>query len=497
MHDSTTRPTRINDPSCTTLNKPPPRQLLNKPPPRQLLNKSPPRQLLNKPPPHHLKRKATDSLFLLAIVITLDSIKVFAESVSDVFQIRLYRNIFTDRRAMESLKTREFLVKDAIEPVGRWSTFHDSSLVLEEVASLLAIRSSYIPTIRKKDNIIFKAFCMANDDNARSLRSPSKISIHPEEITDTTSSSSTINKSLTTRLSTPVQESARAATPATPLFDELPAPAHLSPLPSCTSTLQVIPPATPNYAPPSPLQDDHQTPVPASPLQSNTLQDLPPATPNYAPPSPLQDDLQTPVPASPLQSNTLQDLPPATPTPLAQDKLYTIATPTPAANMYKPTPSAKLLRFKARSMLVDGNMPLFPSAKRDWATVEEESILLFPNLVWPPKNWRRLTPDQRLLVVEFASMSLTQTENNSSLLLPEGSFLIHNFHFLVLPGSACFPLDNKAKARLYTYQSLLDIANGKDQSPFANQTDLLKALTPLFKKSSTLLEKISQIPVRM
>ncbi|KAH3755739.1 hypothetical protein DPMN_190438 [Dreissena polymorpha] len=165
--------------------------------------------------------------------------------------------------------------------------------------------------------------------------------------------------------------------------------------------------------------------------------------------------------------------------------------------MYKPTPSAKLLRFKARSMLVDGNMPLFPSAKRDWATVEEESILLLPNLLWPPKNWRRLTPDQRLLAVEFASMSLTQTENDSLLLLPERSFLIHNFHFLVLTGSAVFPMDNKAKARLYTYQSLLDIANGKDQSPFANQTDLLKALTPLFKKSSTLLEKISHIPVRM
>jgi len=269
------------------LNKSLPRQLLNKPPPRQLLNKSPPRQLLNKPPPHHLKRKATDSLFLLAIVITLDSIKVFAESVSDVFQIRLYRNISTDRRAMETLKRREFLVKDAIESVGRWSTFPDSSLVLEEVASLLGIRSSYIHSIRKKDNIIFKAFCMADDDDARSLRSPSPISIHPEEITDTTSSPPTINKSLTTRLSTPVQEPARAATPATPLFDELPAPDPLSPLPSGTSTLQVIPPATSNYAPPFPLQDDHQTPVPASPLQSNTLQDLPPATPNYAPPSPL------------------------------------------------------------------------------------------------------------------------------------------------------------------------------------------------------------------
>ncbi|KAH3874598.1 hypothetical protein DPMN_037845 [Dreissena polymorpha] len=90
-------------------------------------------------------------------------------------------------------------------------------------------------------------------------------------------------------------------------------------------------------------------------------------------------------------------------------------------------------------MLVDGNMPLLPSAKRDWATVEEESILLLPNLLWPPKNWRRLTPDQRLLAVEFASMSLSQTENNSSLPLPERSFLIHNFHFLCSPALQAFP----------------------------------------------------------
>ncbi|KAH3778283.1 hypothetical protein DPMN_179738 [Dreissena polymorpha] len=142
-------------------------------------------------------------------------------------------------------------------------------------------------------------------------------------------------------------------------------------------------------------------------------------------------------------------------------------------------------------------MPLFPSAKRDWATVEEESVVLLPNLLWSSKDWRRLTPDQRLLAVEFASMSITQGEQHSSLFLPERSFLIHSFHFLVLPGSAGFPLDNKPKARIYTCQSLVDIANGKDQSPFTHQDDLLKALTPLSKISSTLLDKINHIPVRI
>ncbi|KAH3719750.1 hypothetical protein DPMN_062621 [Dreissena polymorpha] len=199
---------------------------------------------------------------------------------------------------------------------------------------------------------------------------------------------------------------------------------------------------------------------PHSPLQTDTctLQDTELLAPNYAPPSPLQDDLRTPA----LHSNNLQDLPPATPnydpTPLAHDDLYTIATPTPADNLYTPTPSAKLLRSKARSLFVNGNMPLFPSTKRDWAIVQEESVVLLPNLLLPPKNWRRLTPDQRLLAVDFASMSLTQGEQHSSLLLPERSFLIHSFYFLVLSGSVDFPLDNMSKARIYTYQSLLDIA---------------------------------------
>ncbi|KAH3695095.1 hypothetical protein DPMN_082549 [Dreissena polymorpha] len=160
--------------------------------------------------------------------------------------------------------------------------------MIEEFASLLGIISSYIHTIRRKDNIIFKTFCMADDEDARSLRSPSPISLHPDEIINTTlssSSSSTINEPPTPRPSTPVQQpsiivnaiKARPATPATPLFDELTAPVPSSPLQTDTSTLQDTQLLTPNYAPPSPLQDDLRTPA----FHSNNLQDLPPATPNY------------------------------------------------------------------------------------------------------------------------------------------------------------------------------------------------------------------------
>ncbi|KAH3778282.1 hypothetical protein DPMN_179737 [Dreissena polymorpha] len=165
---------------------------------------------------------------------------------------------------MDNLKRRQSLVKDAIEPTGRWSTFPNNAPMIEEFASLLGIRSSYIHTIRRKDNIICKAFFMADDEDARSLRSPSPISLHPDESTNTTlycSSPSTINKPPTPRPSTPLQEpaiivnamKARPATPAKPLFDELPAPVPASPLQTDTSTLQNTELLTPNYAPPSPF----------------------------------------------------------------------------------------------------------------------------------------------------------------------------------------------------------------------------------------------------
>ncbi|KAH3816960.1 hypothetical protein DPMN_118485 [Dreissena polymorpha] len=69
-------------------------------------------------------------------------------------------------------------------------------------------------------------------------------------------------------------------------------------------------------------------------------------------------------------------------------------------------------------------------------------------------------------------MLLSQSDN-SSLRLPERPYLIHNFHFLVLPGSADYPIDKKAKARMYTYQSILNFANGRDSPSTQQQEELL------------------------
>ncbi|KAH3705364.1 hypothetical protein DPMN_080434 [Dreissena polymorpha] len=201
-------------------------------------------------------------------------------------------------------------------------------------------------------------------------------------------------------------------------------------------------------------------------------------------------------PASPLPTSTVhqQPTPKYIPNSPFQEKLNLIDTP--ADNSYMPTPSPQLLRYKAKSLLMNGNMPLFPAAKRDWTPVDEESIPLLKNLLWPPKIWRLLTPDQRLLAVEYAGVLLSQSDN-SSLRLPERPYLIHNFHFLVLPGSAGYPMDSKAKANMYTYQSLLDIANGRDSSSTQQQEELLKALTPDSQLLTDLQTRIAHVPARI
>ncbi|KAH3816961.1 hypothetical protein DPMN_118486 [Dreissena polymorpha] len=122
------------------------------------------------------------------------------------------------------------------------------------------------------------------------------------------------------------------ATSFTPTHDELPTYPPVSPLQTGTSALNQH---TPNYAPPSPIKDMPALPS-ASPFPTRTVHQQP--TPKYVPNSPLQE------------------------------KLYLIDRP--ADDSYMPTPSPKLLRYKAKALLINGNMPLFLSAQRDWKSVD-------------------------------------------------------------------------------------------------------------------------------
>ena len=103
-------------------------------------------------------------------------------------------------------------------------------------------------------------------------------------------------------------------------------------------------------------------------------------------------------------------------------------------------------------ILARGGMPLFPPARRNW-----EKTVTFAyagkTLEWPPQNWIRMTPDQKLLNWEYAAMSLEQASGMSSVL--DRGDLLDKYNFLALPGTKFPPLDSPLrKARYYVYETM-------------------------------------------
>jgi len=111
---------------------------------------------------------------------------------------------------------------------------------------------------------------------------------------------------------------------------------------------------------------------------------------------------------------------------------------------YYPIPVNHLVRSQARQVLFSGRMPLLPPAKRDRASVDEESIRLLQNCMWPPRQWRTLPADSRLVVLTVA---ILQTESgSSSIVVRDQAYLEQAHQFLMLPGPAGIALDPQRKA---------------------------------------------------
>ena len=113
-------------------------------------------------------------------------------------------------------------------------------------------------------------------------------------------------------------------------------------------------------------------------------------------------------------------------------------------------------------------MPLLPSARRQWVQ-EEEVVIGSSNLSfsWPPKGYSNLTPDQKLLELEFAAMSLRRTKPGGGGPI-DRTYLVDEFNFLALPGTAVLSPKKAshpaAKSRVYLYQALRNIARGLSSS---------------------------------
>lgn len=150
---------------------------------------------------------------------------------------------------------------------------------------------------------------------------------------------------------------------------------------------------------------------------------------------------------------------------------------------------------KAKTLLVDGRMPLLPPGKRDWQSVPDESVQLCDRLVWPPKGWMQLSADQKLLAWEYAAMLLSQPVDSSSLCVSERTHLLHRYMFLMLPDTADSPLNTFGKQRAGNYEAVRLIALGQADIP-DHQESIVNALSAV-SVNSDLPSILTTVPLRL
>ena len=115
---------------------------------------------------------------------------------------------------------------------------------------------------------------------------------------------------------------------------------------------------------------------------------------------------------------------------------------------------------------MQGAMPMCPPAQRDWCAVEEIKLERGNgNLIWPPKNWRTLSPDQKLMAHESAALFLEQGQSANFPADLSRRTLLDKYNFLALEGSARpKPESSRHKAdskiRYYNFQFVRDVAKG-------------------------------------
>ena len=127
-----------------------------------------------------------------------------------------------------------------------------------------------------------------------------------------------------------------------------------------------------------------------------------------------------------------------------------------------PTPSDR-----ATKLLSYRGMPKWQPARCAWDQDEQVSFVEGDLCIfWPPKDWKKLDPQQKLLQWQFAAMSLMKACGDDYIQVTQ-SHLLDQFNFLALRGTAeqrapkNSPSYMLCKSLLYTYELLRAIANGK------------------------------------
>ena len=156
---------------------------------------------------------------------------------------------------------------------------------------------------------------------------------------------------------------------------------------------------------------------------------------------------------------------------------------------------------RAKKILHFGAMPLVPPARRDWSKAPHQVRLegRVESIHWPPRNWQRMSAQQRLGAWELAALRLDANEEGVP--RTEKAKVLDSYSFLALPGTAQPPVrpsdQSSAKARLYTYKVLVDLATkGTGDTDLLAMLELASQLRDSSVDSLITNLEINSVPVR-
>ncbi|MCW4344682.1 MAG: hypothetical protein N0E48_15200 [Candidatus Thiodiazotropha endolucinida] len=167
-----------------------------------------------------------------------------------------------------------------------------------------------------------------------------------------------------------------------------------------------------------------------------------------------------------------------------------------------PLPLQPSQSYRATKLLKMGGMPHWQPARRAW-DADEEISLVEGNLTifWPPRNWKDLDPQQKLLQWQFAAMSILRARGEDYTSVHQSDVLDH-FNFLALPGTAAHRAPKQSasymivRSRYYNYEVLRAIAN--DELRDSKWLSMLEAGAMMRDTTNDkLLKECSKIKLRL
>ena len=135
----------------------------------------------------------------------------------------------------------------------------------------------------------------------------------------------------------------------------------------------------------------------------------------------------------------------------------------------EPLPTLPSQRTRAAKLQKMGGMPQGQPARRTWDKEEEVELTEGTlTICWPPRKWKDLDPQQKLLQWELAAMQILKVRGDEYQSITQTD-LLDQFNFLALPGIVSHKPPRRSssymanKGRLYTYELLRAIANEEYQ----------------------------------